>query len=237
MAGRVLITGFEPFGGARTNCTEMVVRTIEAERLTDEITGSFDVRTAILPVTDSEGPAMLERAIKEHAPDGVIALGEAETRTNVSVERVALNLKDYRIPDNAGRTCRDEPIAVEGDDAYFAALPVHTVCEAVQSEGVPCRLSRDAGLFLCNQIMYEVLKRVRVEGVLRYGGFLHLPLVREQSGEKRAVFKSNDSDRGIKMSLDGSEGSVRGPIEPTVPTREMARAVLAAAAVAHLMPA
>lgn len=191
---RVLVTAFEPFGGAPTNVSLLV-----AEHLTGAVAAAapgVDLRLAVLPVTDAGGPAALHAAIDRHEPDAVVCLGEAGARLGVDVELIALNLKDYRIADNQGCRCRGEPIDPEGPGVLLARLPVAELVAAggaaLAGAGVPCRVSRDAGLFLCNQVAYEAVLRAtpglggaRFERAQRprFAGFVHLPLAAEQMEE------------------------------------------------------
>ncbi len=176
---RVLLTGFEPFGGAATNCTQMVV-----ERLARDGIDGVDLRCAVLPVDGTRAPDKLHELLRSHQPESVICLGEAQQRDTIDIERVALNLKDYRIRDNAGEQPTDCPIDPDGPAAYFATFQARTMAEAVRAIGLPVRLSNDAGLFLCNHISYVLLHALAGDpnGASR-AGFVHLPLVQEQSPE------------------------------------------------------
>jgi len=189
---RVLLTGFEPFEGAPTNSTELVVRHIERLSRDGGSHPAFahEIRTVILPVADrTAGPAMHE-ALDRHEPKLIVALGEAAARTSVGIERVAINLRDYRIPDNEGVVVSEQPIVPGGPAGYFATLPLPTMLEAFGRRSIPARLSRDAGTFLCNQVMYELLHRLAGAGASEPegppAGFIHIPLVAEQIPEVAA---------------------------------------------------
>ncbi|MGP1346048.1 MAG: pyroglutamyl-peptidase I family protein [Phycisphaerales bacterium] len=180
---RVLITGFEPFEGSPTNCTAMVVARI-GSLLRDgrgHALAEREVATAVLPVADRTAAEALDSAMRAHRPEVIVCLGEASGRSSVGIERVAINLRDYRIPDNEGAVVSDRPIVADGPAAYFATLPLRSMGAAFERRGIASRISRDAGTFLCNQVMYEALHRVR--GTPALAGFVHLPLVREQIGE------------------------------------------------------
>src|SRR5512146_3041576 len=119
---KLLLTGFEPFGGSPVNPSEQVVRAIERQGIK-----GVQLQTAILPVERIAGPAMLIRAVQNDKPDAVLCLGEASRRAAISIERIAVNLLDYRIPDNAGQRVVDEPIVPNGPAALFISLPVRAM--------------------------------------------------------------------------------------------------------------
>ena len=171
---KLLLTGFEPFGGSAVNPSEQVVRALAQERLR-----RIQLRTAILPVDRVQGPVALVRAIQKYRPDAVLCLGEAG-RAAISVERVAINLMDYRIADNAGNCVTDEPIAPDGPAAYFVTLPVRAMLEAVRSVHVPAELSLSAGAFLCNQVLYTALHHIATHQLDTKVGFVHLPSLPER---------------------------------------------------------
>lgn len=173
---RVLLTGFEPFGGASLNPSQELVRVLSADPPT-----VVDLRTAVLPVEFGAAADQLLALVHEVAPDVVIATGQAEGRREMSWERVAVNLDDARIPDNAGATRSDESIVHGGPSAYFTTLPVKEMVEAVRAAGVPAGLSLSAGTFVCNHVFYALAHHLRDTNVR--SGFLHLPLIPEQSAE------------------------------------------------------
>ncbi|RPI32561.1 MAG: pyroglutamyl-peptidase I [Chloroflexota bacterium] len=194
----LLITGFEPFAGSTTNPSHcaalaLAVRPPEGVRL----------HTAILPVDSQGGPDALLKALDEHRPDAVICLGEAGRRARISIERVAVNLMDYAIPDNQGRLAVDEPIVPGGPAAYFATLPVKRMLESVRAAGVPAELSLSAGAYLCNQVMYILLHHLAENQLPVPAGFIHLPYLPEQAVQPPL------SEMGPLPSM-GLETAVRG---------------------------
>lgn len=172
---KLLLTGFEPFGGSPVNPSERVVRAIERQGLEN-----IQLQTAILPVDRVAGPAALIRAVQTGKPDAVLCLGEASRRAVISVERIAVNLMDYRIADNAGHRVVDEPIVRDGPAAFFVTLPVRAMLDAVCAAGVPVELSLSAGSFLCNQVIYTLLHYVAQNDLQIPAGFIHLPPLPEQ---------------------------------------------------------
>lgn len=173
---RILVTCFEPFGGSHVNPTMTIAQLLESmpcER------GSRAYAT--LPVVggteNGSAWARISPLIDSLAPDAVVALGESARAEAITFERVAVNLRDSRIPDNAGVLVVDEPVVDGGPDAMFATLPVRELAQACVEAGVPSTLSLSAGSFLCNEIMYRLLADDRVG----CAGFIHVPQLPEQS--------------------------------------------------------
>jgi pyroglutamyl-peptidase len=138
------------------------------------------LHSAILPVDRQGGPATLLNAVRALHPDAIICLGEAARRMAISIERVAINLLDYRMADNAGHQAIDEPIVPDGPAAYFVTLPVRAMLEAVRAAGIPAELSLSAGAFLCNQVTYELLHYLTTYQLDIPAGFVHVPALPEQ---------------------------------------------------------
>ncbi|WP_042366035.1 pyroglutamyl-peptidase I [Streptacidiphilus neutrinimicus] len=168
---RVLLTGFEPFDGERTNPSWEAARLVaDGPRLRGlEVTG------VLLPCVFDSSVEALREAIRDTEPDLVLALGQATGRSGISVERVAVNLSDARIPDNAGRQPVDQPVVPGGPAAYFAALPVKACVAAVREAGVPASLSHTAGTFVCNHVFYALMHLIATERPRLRGGFVHVP--------------------------------------------------------------
>src|SRR5262245_51306579 len=137
---KMLLTGFKPFGVSQVNPSEQVVG-----RLTRDGVPGVTLHSAILPVDRQGSPATLLNAVRALHPDAILCLGEATRRMAISVERVALNLLDYRMADNAGHQAIDEPIVPDGPAAYFVTLPVRAMLEAVRAAGIPAELSLKIG--------------------------------------------------------------------------------------------
>jgi pyroglutamyl-peptidase len=182
---RILITGFEPFGGSSVNPSLMLARAISQEEWPGAI-----VSHAILPVIGGEGPqscrAALREAIDFNQPSVVVCFGESAKATHVCFERVAVNLRDDRIADNAGVQCQDLSVVADGPVAYFSSLPVRAMRDACEGEGIPALLSMSAGTFLCNEIMYTLLHGIEVGEFqsVTSGGFIHIPQLPEQATER-----------------------------------------------------
>ncbi len=173
---KLLLTGFEPFGIHNINPSEEVVK-----RLGQTGIPGVDLATAVLPVDRYQGPNTLMQAIEHNQPDAIICLGEAGRRLAISIERIGINLLNFRIADNAGHQIQDTPIIPDAPAAYFTTLPVRAMMEAVQEKGIPAELSLSAGAFLCNQVTYEVLHYLHQNQLNIPAGFIHLPLLPQQA--------------------------------------------------------
>ena len=169
----LLITGFEPFGGESINPSIEVAR-----RLHGEVLAGAVVRAVELPCVFGEAIVVLRAALEANRPALVLALGQAASRTDFSVERVAINVDDARIADNRGRRPVDEPVVPGAPAAYFSTLPVKAMVTALRAAGLPASVSQTAGTFVCNHVFYGLMHHLPV-GVR--GGFMHLPLLPEQA--------------------------------------------------------
>jgi pyroglutamyl-peptidase len=168
---KILLTGFEPFGKATLNPSGEIVKKISAENIV----------TAILPVAYNSSAAALLELIQEHNPDVVIMLGQAESRTQITPERIAINLDDARIPDNEGVLRLNQEIIEGGPVAYKSTLPVVEIVEALKAAEIPAAVSLSAGAFLCNHIFYIAQHNFAGSGVR--SGFIHVPLMHDQQEE------------------------------------------------------
>lgn len=175
---KILVTGFEPFGGESRNPAAEV-----AEGLPGVIAGA-EIIKLILPVVRYEAARVVEKAVEEHRPDVVLSIGQAGGRAAVSVERVAVNLDDYRIPDNGGNQPEDEPIVPEGPAAYLCRLPVKAMAAAIREAGIPAEVSLSAGAFVCNHVIYSVSHLLAVRYPDVRAGFIHIPYLPEQVVDK-----------------------------------------------------
>jgi pyroglutamyl-peptidase len=182
---KLLITGFEPFDTSPINPSEQVVRALAREKI-----AGVELCAAILPVDRARGPQTLIDAFKQSQPDAVLCLGEASRRMAISIERVAINLLDFRIADNAGQKIIDEPVVPGAPAAYFCTLPARAMYDAVRAAGVPCELSLSAGAFLCNQVMYVMLHYLAEHRLNIPAGFVHLPALPEQVALRDALIPS-----------------------------------------------
>lgn len=169
----VLLTGFEPFGGADTNPSWEAVQTA-CEQLTISATAIE------LPVDFDASAVHLRTAIENANPDLVICVGQAARRPALTIERVAVNLIDAPIPDNAENQPIDQPVVAGAPDAYFASLPVKACVEAARAAGVPTSASLTAGSYVCNSTFFHLQHLIATEYPHLKGGFVHVPLSPEQ---------------------------------------------------------
>ncbi|EMB9228623.1 pyroglutamyl-peptidase I [Vibrio harveyi] len=170
---KVLITGFEPFGGESINPALEAVKRLNGRKL-----DGGEVVMCQVPVTRYESIEAVIESIELHQPDIVITVGQAAGRTAITPERVAINVDDFRIPDNGGHQPIDEPVIPGGPDAYFTTLPIKAITRALQQENIPCQVSNTAGTFVCNHLFYGVQHYLRDKSVRH--GFVHIPLLPEQ---------------------------------------------------------
>ncbi|MFG1640613.1 pyroglutamyl-peptidase I [Amycolatopsis sp. NPDC049252] len=169
---RVLMTGFAPFGGEAVNPSWQAVSALGARR--------DDVAAVELPCEFAASLPALRRAIAEHRPELVVCVGQAGGRAEVTPERVAINLVDARIPDNAGAQPVDVPVVADGPAAYFTTLPVKACVAAIRSAGVPASVSHTAGTYVCNQVFYGLMHLLATDFPGVRGGFVHVPFSPEQ---------------------------------------------------------
>lgn len=190
---KILLTGFEPFGGSLENPSMQVAQALEGR-----IIGKCQVHTAILPVEGKRMPRVLRKALESLQPDAVLGLGEAPRRAVISIERVAVNLQDYSIPDNRGIRRSDAPIRSDGPAAYFCTLPVRKILTAILAAGIPAELSLSAGAYLCNHLMYTVLDYFAIEQKTVPAGFIHLPSLPSQVIDRKPACPSMSLEVSVK---------------------------------------
>ncbi len=172
----ILLTGFEPFDGASVNPSAEIVRRLQGRKL-----GRHTVVGLVLPCRFGRALAVLNREIRRLDPALVVCLGQAGGRAEITPERIAINIDDARIPDNAGKLPVDRPIVPRGPAAYWSTLPIKAIVEALQARGIPAAVSQTAGTFVCNHVFYGLMHALRRRRGVR-GGFVHLPWLPEQAG-------------------------------------------------------
>ncbi|MFC8921774.1 pyroglutamyl-peptidase I [Cellulosimicrobium sp. NPDC057127] len=169
----VVVSGFEPFGGDETNPSWDTAQALAARA--DELVGQ-DVVAVRLPVTFDGAWPVLADAIREHAPTVVVALGLAGGSRGVRLERIAIDVVDARIPDNAGAAPVDQPVVDGGPAAYWSGLPLKGALAALRAEGIPAEVSNTAGTYVCNATFYQLMHHARSVPGMR-AGFVHVPAV------------------------------------------------------------
>ncbi|TKV28001.1 pyroglutamyl-peptidase I [Arthrobacter sp. NamB2] len=171
----ILLTGFEPFGGEATNPSWQAAR-LAADLLSAE---GMPAAAVEVPCVFGRSVEVLAQAVEDHRPEIVLCVGQAGGRERISIERVAINVDDARIPDNAGRQPIDEPVVPRGPAAYFSTLPIKACREAVARLGIPVEVSQTAGTYVCNHIFYGLMDLLQRRDGVR-GGFVHVPFSPEQ---------------------------------------------------------
>lgn len=173
---KILVTGFEPFGGEPINPSLETIKALAAWQ-----PDGVHLVLATLPTSARAVQAALREAVVQHRPDAVISVGQAGSRPEVSVERVGINVLDMRIPDNAGVQLVDEPVVPGGPAAYFASVPIKAIAARLREGGVPAHVSQTAGTFICNAVLYGACHLAATEFPGIRAGFLHVPYLPEQA--------------------------------------------------------
>lgn len=176
---KVLITGFDPFGGEKINPAWEAVKGIK-----DIIEGAKIIKLEI-PTVFNKSIEKVKEAMELEKPDIVLCIGQAGGRYDMTVERVAINVDDARIEDNEGNQPIDIPVFEDGENAYFSNLPIKAMVEEIKGQGIPASISNSAGTFVCNHIMYGVLYHINKTYKNMRGGFIHVPFINEQVLDKK----------------------------------------------------
>lgn len=189
------MTGFEAFGGDTLNPSWLAAQALGGQHL-----GGHTVVVACLPVVFATAAHALRGLLQQHRPAMVLCLGVAGERATLSFERIAINVDDARIPDNAGAQPVDEPIVASGPAAYFSNLPIKAMRLAAQAEGVDADISQTAGTFVCNHVFYALLHALATDPVLdgTRGGFAHVPRLPSQG---TPCMPLEDMVRGLRAAL------------------------------------
>ena len=202
---KILVTGFDPFGGEKIN---PALETIK--RLPDTILGAQIIKLEI-PTVVGKSLAKIKEAVEKENPDVVLSIGQAGGRSEITVERVGINIDDCRIPDNEGNQPIDEPVVHGGPAAYFVTVPIKAIVENIKAHNIPASISNTAGTFICNHVCYGVahLAAARTAaGTPMKSGFIHIPFLPEQIIGKPALTPS--------MSLETIASGITHALEAIV---------------------
>lgn len=200
---KILITGFEPFGG------ESVNPAYEAVKLLPDMAGDIQIVKMEIPTVFGEAGKVVETGILQHQPDAVICVGQAGRRADIGVERVAINLVEASIPDNAGNQPMDVKVQEDGDTAYFATIPVKAMVKNIKDHGIPASISYTAGTYVCNSVMYDLLYLIDRKYPSIRGGFIHVPYATEQGGGKpvgTATMELSTISKALLYALEAVAG-------------------------------
>lgn len=193
----ILLTGFDPFGGETINPSWELARALSGERLEDA-----RLHALRLPCVFGQASDVLRTALKALQPAMVLCIGQAGGRCDLSLERVAINLDDARIPDNRGAQPVDQPIEADGPAAYFSTLPIKTMVASLRQAGVPASVSHTAGTFVCNHVFYALQHALRGRAVC--SGFMHIPFLPEQ-----AAHHPGSASLPLSMLIEGTRVAQR----------------------------
>lgn len=194
---KILVTGFDPFGGETVNPALEAVKSLPSE-----IHGA-EVHWVAIPTVFYKAAEVLETAIVRYQPDAVLCIGQAGGRASLTPERVAINQDDARIPDNQGNQPIDTPIRQDGQAAYFSTLPIKAMVQAIKEEGLPATVSNTAGTFVCNHLMYQALYLADKKFPHMRSGFMHIPYMTEQ-----VVNKPNTASMCLRDIVRGIEAAI-----------------------------
>ncbi|WP_234120350.1 pyroglutamyl-peptidase I [Clostridium hydrogenum] len=173
---KVLVTGFDPFGGENINPALEVIKELKNRKFE-----KVELVTKEIPTVFYKSIKVLEEAMEELKPDVVICIGQAGGRSEITVERVGINIIDARISDNEGNQPVDTLIAPNGPAAYFSTIPIKDIVENIRKVGVPASVSNSADTFVCNQLLYGLMHIISTKYNKVKGGFIHIPYLPEQA--------------------------------------------------------
>lgn len=171
---KLLLTAFDPFGGQTVNPA------LEAVKLVSDQIDDVTVIKLEIPTVFDDSIQTLCEALKQYKPDAVVCVGQAGGRKAITPERVAINIDDAGIPDNAGKQPIDRTIRTDGETAYFATLPIKAMVAQIREAGIPAQVSNSAGTFVCNHLMYGLLYTLAHDYPNTKGGFIHVPYIPQQ---------------------------------------------------------
>ena len=191
---KIIVTGFDPFGG------ETINPSIECVKALPEIEGVELIRLE-LPTVFKESAKRLNEVINDVKPDAVLSVGQAGGRPGITMERIAINVDDARIPDNISQQPIDEEIQVEGEAAYFSTLPIKRIVKAIREAGISAEVSNSAGTFVCNHIMYQALFAAKKADKPFKAGFMHIPFIPEQTTDKPSL-SLEESTKALQIAIE-----------------------------------
>ena len=195
---KLLLTAFDPFGGDAINPA------LEAVKLVADKIGRFDIVKLEVPTVFRKSIDTVAKAIEEDKPDVVLCIGQAGGRSEITPERVAINVDDARIKDNEGNQPIDIKIFEDGENAYFTTLPIKAMVEAIREANLPAAVSNTAGTFVCNHLMYGVLYTLAKKYPHIKGGFTHVPFIPAQVARRTPVapyMALEDIKRGLEAAI------------------------------------
>ncbi|MEO7391136.1 MAG: pyroglutamyl-peptidase I [Ramlibacter sp.] len=192
----VLVTGFEPFGGEAINPSGMAVQALHGR-----VVAGHRLIGAMLPTAFGHSVEVLRDLLQHYRPALVLCTGQAAGRAALSLERIAINVDDARIPDNTGAQPVDTPVAAGGPAAYFTSLPIKAMRVALTAAGINVEVSQTAGTFVCNHVFYGLMHELATRHELRRtrGGFVHVPLLPAQG---QPSMRFDEIVQGLRLAIE-----------------------------------
>lgn len=194
---KILVTGFDPFGGEAINPAIESVK-----RLPDMIAGAQVIKLEI-PTVVHKSLHVIEKAIEQYNPDMILSIGQAGGRSDLTVERIGINIDDCRIKDNEGNQPVDEPVYADGPAAYFVNLPIKAMVNEIRAAGIPSSISNSAGTFVCNHVTYGVRYMIDKKFKGKKSGFIHIPYLPQQ-----VVDKANQPSMDLDVIVKGLTAAI-----------------------------
>ena len=194
MVKKLLITGFDPFGG------ETVNPSWEAVQLLPETVSGWQLHKRQIPTVFGKAAEVVLAAAEEIAPDAILCVGQAGGRSAVTPEVVAINLREARIADDEGAQPQNEPVVPHGPAAYFATVPVREMVSAINAAGITAALSYSAGAFVCNDLLYALLHRY--DGTAVRAGFIHVPFLPQQAKEGQPSMALETIAAALRIAIE-----------------------------------
>ena len=190
---KLLITGFDPFGGQTVNPSWEAVKELP------ESIGDYRITKMEIPTVFGAAADQVIAAAEELQPDAILCIGQAGGRASVTPEVVAINLQEARIPDNRGNQPVNIPVVEGGPAAYFATVPVREMVQAIQAANIPAALSYSAGTFVCNDVLYRLLHHF--DGTATQAGFIHVPYLPQQAKENQPSLPQEKIVEALQLAI------------------------------------
>lgn len=202
---KILVTGFDAFGKEKINPA------IESVKKLPNIIADATIIKLEIPTVCHKSLKVIDEAIQKYDPDVILSIGQAGGRADITVERIGINIDDYRIPDNEGNQIIDEPIFFHGPDAYFVNLPIKAMVQKIKARNIPASISNTAGTFVCNHVIYGTRHMIETKYPGKRSGFIHIPFLPEQVIQKNNI---------PSMDLDTIVSGLIVAIEAIVETKD-----------------
>ena len=199
----VVVAGFEPFEGSLTNTSGDI-----AVALDGAVVAGHTIVGAVLPVVQGMANTQLKTVLDAHNPVVFVGMGYAQVSSSLRLERTAINMDDYRIPDNAGNQPVDERIFDDAPDAYFSTLPIKRATQAIRDAGIPAHVNESAGAYLCNHVFFASMHYAHMSHHAFKSGFVHVPPDEKLAGD----------DTGTMVPLDKQVEAIKILIELALTT-------------------